>query len=123
MKIGIENGDQGFVTTKNPEYQHFKVVKGLSGHEGSISFESIARPGHFLRHKGYLIFLHKNDTSDLYKNDASFYPRYNKYFRVSFKTVAAGCRVTSHVELRSKVRRYTAGVKNGKMKVIKILLF
>ena len=82
--MGIERDDQGYLTKKNPEYQHFKVVRGLCGRAGSISFESIARPGHFLRHQNYLIFLHELENSDLYKKAACFYTRYDKYFPVSF---------------------------------------
>ena len=83
-KIGIEKTDQGYFTQKHPELFQFKVVPGLSGAPGSISFESIARPGHFLRHKNYFMWLHKYQNTDLYKKDASFYPRYNKYFPVSW---------------------------------------
>ena len=83
LKMGIENNDQGYLTQKHPELQHFKVVPGISGLPGSISFESIARPGHFLRQSNYFIMLHKYQNTDLFKKDASFYPRYNKYFPVS----------------------------------------
>jgi len=89
MKIGVEHGDQGFLTKNNEPLQHFKVVPGISGVPGTVSFESLARPGHFLRHSNYLMWLHKYQNTDLYKKDASFYPRYNKYFPgfVSYESV------------------------------------
>ena len=82
-RMGIEHNDQGYLTKIHPGLQNFKVVPGISGVPGTISFESIARPGHFLRHSNYLMWLHKYQNTDLYKKDASFYPRYNKYFPVS----------------------------------------
>jgi Alpha-L-arabinofuranosidase B (ABFB) domain len=46
---------------------------GLSGTPGSISFESRNYPGHFLRHQGYRIKLHRfYDGDDLFRQDASF---------------------------------------------------
>lgn len=77
-KMGIENEKEGFLTQKNPDFQHFKVVPGISRAPGSISFESIAKPGYFLRHRNSLIYLHRIGTS--HEKDATFYPRYNKYF-------------------------------------------
>ena len=80
--MGIENEKEGFLTQKNPDFQHFKVVPGISRAPGSISFESIAKPGYFLRHRNSLIYLHRIGTS--HEKDATFYPRYNKYFPVSY---------------------------------------
>ena len=82
-KIGIKNGYQGWLTDENVAYQHYKVVQGLCGKGGTISFESVSSPGKFLRHQNFEIKLHDRDNSDLYKDDACFYPRYNKYFNVS----------------------------------------
>ena len=82
LKIGVVDG-KGWLTKRNPAYQHFKVVQGLCDRAGTISFESVASPGKFLRHQGFRIKLHSRQNSRLYKYDACFYPRYNKYFRVS----------------------------------------
>lgn len=38
---------------------------GLSGDAGSISFESAATPGLFLRHSSFLLRLHPNDGSEV----------------------------------------------------------
>jgi hypothetical protein len=45
---------------------------GLTGVPGSVSFESINYPGHFLRHQSFRIKLHRNDGSDLFRQDATF---------------------------------------------------
>ena len=80
--LGVLNGDIGYLTSDNPTLQHFKVVQGLCGVAGTVSFESVVRPGKFLRHQNYEIKLHSSQNTTLYKNDACFYPRYNKYFTV-----------------------------------------
>lgn len=50
----------------------FKKVAGLSGQ--GYSFESIAKPGFYLRHSGFKMIVSKNDGSALFKKDASFKP-------------------------------------------------
>merc|ERR1712183_1139386 len=79
-KIGIQHGNQGSLTNTNVDYQHYKIIQGLCNIEGTISFESVANPGNFLRHRGFKIYLDPRDSSDLYRSDACFFPRYNKYF-------------------------------------------
>ena len=78
---GVKNA---IVTDKNAPLQHFKVVEGICGIKGSISFESIAKPGHFLYTKQGLIWVYLGEYDDKadYLNSACFYPRYNKYFDV-----------------------------------------
>jgi hypothetical protein len=49
----------------------FRIVKGLAGVD-TISFESRNYPGHYLRHQGFRIKLHRPDGSELFRNDASF---------------------------------------------------
>ena len=81
--MGVEsNGNRGLLTSDNPSFQHFKVVQGLCGVEGTISFKSLAMPGYYLRHQGFEIYLRKEEDSDLYRKDSCFFPRYNKYFQV-----------------------------------------
>ena len=82
--IGINSNDQGYVTKENSEFHHFSVVRGLCGVAGTISFESVASPGKFLRHRGFKIYLDKWQDKELYKKDACFYPRYEKWYYVSF---------------------------------------
>jgi hypothetical protein len=54
----------------------FTVVRGLDPTcMGCISFESVNYPGHYLRHANYMIILNKNDGSELFNKDASFYRR------------------------------------------------
>ena len=76
------SNNRGMLTSDNPPLQHFKVVQGLCGVAGTISFESVVRPGNFLRHQNFKIYLHNRVNSDLYRSDACFFPRYNKFFEV-----------------------------------------
>lgn len=50
----------------------WNLVPGLKDFAG-ISFESVEFPGHYLRHYGYVLYLHAYDGSDIYKQDATFY--------------------------------------------------
>lgn len=51
----------------------WKIVQGLAN-DGSeyVSFESVQYPGYYLRHKAYVLYLEKNDGSQLFKEDATF---------------------------------------------------
>ena len=53
----------------------FKIVPGLTGLRGSVSFEDAKRPGWYLRHCNYFLRCHKNDGSALFLKDATFMPR------------------------------------------------
>jgi hypothetical protein len=53
----------------------FIVRSGLNGAPGSVSFESVNFPNHFLRHQDFRLKLHPRDESELYRNDATFFPR------------------------------------------------
>jgi hypothetical protein len=48
-------------------------VPGLAG-AGTISLESVARPGTYVRHQNYRVLLHPPDGSQLFRLDASFHP-------------------------------------------------
>ncbi|MFG1837009.1 family 43 glycosylhydrolase [Micromonospora sp. NPDC049175] len=49
----------------------FRIVNGLAG-GGSVSLESTNFPGYYLRHRGYALYVEKNDGSALFGGDASF---------------------------------------------------
>ena len=74
-----KNDNRGLLTS---DKQQFRIVMGLCRKSGTISFESLAKPGYFLRHQEFEIYLHEKENSDLYRDDACFRPRYNKYFPV-----------------------------------------
>ena len=45
-----------------------------------MSFRSIKKPGHYLRHRNFKAHIDLNDGSKLFKNDASFIVRKNKFY-------------------------------------------
>lgn len=67
-------GDIRIVRDAESAASVFLARPGLSGDAGSISLESAASPGHFLRHQEFRLRLHPNDGSELFRKDASFVP-------------------------------------------------
>ena len=55
----------------------FIVRAGLTNTPDAVSFESVNFPGHFLRHNFSRIKLHRNDGSELFRQDATFMLRPN----------------------------------------------
>ena len=58
-----------------PSYEEdssFIIIPGLAGK--GITFKSLNYPNRFIRHRGWLCFIDKNDGSKLFKLDASFTP-------------------------------------------------
>ncbi|WP_147376183.1 AbfB domain-containing protein [Micromonospora radicis] len=51
----------------------FTVRPGLTG-TGCVAFESVNFPGHYLRHSGFRVFLHRAESDALFRADATFCP-------------------------------------------------
>ena len=85
----------------NNKMKFYIVTPGLTGQPGTISFKSTDpdRPNHYLRHRGYLLYLDPKSSTSLYKNDATFWLRPNKYFDVSI--------LVKHFETTDKNSRTT----------------
>lgn len=72
-EVHIEKSANGEV----PEAAKFKTVKPLTTAKGANennfrSFESVKFPGHYLRHQGYVLFVHPSNQTELFKQDASW---------------------------------------------------
>ena len=52
----------------------FRMTFGLAEGTG-ISFESVAKPMHFLRHSNFALRLDPYENTELYRKDATFRPR------------------------------------------------
>ena len=79
----LNNMEAGLSKKETPS-THFRVVQGVCGASGTVSFESVAKPAYFLSAKStsmkiYLLMFSHNINS---RNNACFYPRYDKYFKV-----------------------------------------
>lgn len=57
--------------SRKPEQYAFKIVKGL-GDPRKVSFESVAKPGHYMRQQIGQIRLSKDDTSEGFKGECTF---------------------------------------------------
>ncbi|XP_078483559.1 MAM and LDL-receptor class A domain-containing protein 1-like isoform X2 [Ciona intestinalis] len=75
------NDDDEALIVNNAGHRFFLVSPGLSGTSGSISFESEVYPHYYLRHQNYILYLHKYDTTDLYRQDSSFIPHGDKFYK------------------------------------------
>ena len=67
------------------------ISPGLAGHIGSVSFRSCSNARLYLRHAGFLLWEHPYQATALYKNDATFtvrtdkfIPRYDAYESVNY---------------------------------------
>ncbi|CAK8691440.1 unnamed protein product [Clavelina lepadiformis] len=77
--IGLKHSNEAWILLDNGE--RFVIISpGLTGSPGTVSFKSVDQPNHYLRHQNYLIHLHPYHNSDLYRNDASFYPRQDLFY-------------------------------------------
>jgi hypothetical protein len=50
----------------------FMPRAGLTGGAGTVSYEALNMPGHFLRHRDFHLWVERNDGSDLVEADATF---------------------------------------------------
>lgn len=53
-------------------FRNHPAFTKADGAEQFSSFESLYRPDHFLRHQGYILYVHTENNSELYKQDASW---------------------------------------------------
>ena len=83
----IDEGIEGYLMT---EAEMFKLINpGLWG-AGSVSFESITRPGRYIRHRDGKIWVEEGDVNDqTFKKECSWFARNDHFFSgfVSFESV------------------------------------
>lgn len=65
------NGVDGNSSPALKQAVSWRVRQGL-GNAGCLSFESVDRPGSFIRHSDYRLHADKNDGSKLFHEDATF---------------------------------------------------
>jgi len=84
-KLGENSKQEGFIMTGS--VQEFHMVTGLTGKAGTVSFKTRG-DGRFLRHRYGKVHFDKNDGSNLFKWDATFYLRPN-VFRHGYHSLEA----------------------------------
>ena len=79
--IGIKNSNEGYIIRDGGH--HFLLISpGLTGQEGTVSLESKELPGYYLRHRGFLLYLHERDSSDLFQEDSTFIINEGTFYEV-----------------------------------------
>ena len=71
-------GNEGYI---KQELTQWNIIPGLCGVVGTVSFQAVDSSNSFLRHTGYLIYQHNFSDSALFRKDACFYPRANRFFK------------------------------------------
>lgn len=71
-RVFIESYPGATTPPVEAQFRNHNAFTKAAGADQYSSFESIAKPKHFLRHTGYILFVHKENTSELYKQDASW---------------------------------------------------
>ncbi|XP_057315557.1 uncharacterized protein LOC130656375 [Hydractinia symbiolongicarpus] len=106
FRIGERHGKQVYII--NSGKPSYKIVSGLNGKPGTISFQSVTNPHAYLRHRGFLAFVDRNDNSQLFRDDASFIIIMNKFFNgyAVFKSSNYPHRYLRHQGYRLKLHRY-----------------
>ena len=72
--VGVRGGAVVVTTIRSAQERRdftFRLVRGLANTQG-VSFESVAKPRHYLRHQGYRLNLHKYENADIFRKDATF---------------------------------------------------
>lgn len=72
------NEQQDIYVVDDIKYR-FRIVKGLNGEPGTISLQYGVNGNSYVTHNGTLVYLQTNDNTFQFKQNASFYPRLNKF--------------------------------------------
>lgn len=78
--IGLDNSGIPKIITNGDEKFHV-VTPGLTGEDGTVSLASERYPGHYLRHKNFMIHLDPLEETSVYYPDATFYLHKNTFFQ------------------------------------------
>ena len=81
--VGVLSNNRGTALQKGAKPQFFRVVQGLCGAAGTVSLESVAKPGYFFNLKNALVELKKFEGKSSWTEGACFNPRYDKFYKVS----------------------------------------
>ena len=73
------NGDAAYIK-ENSDDRFVLISPGLTGHAQSVSFRSCSDATKFLRHRGYLLYEDSYSSPVVYKKDATFTVRRDKWF-------------------------------------------
>jgi hypothetical protein len=81
--FGPADNGRDYKIVQNGATKFFMISPGLTGEKGTVSFQPVDAPGHYLRHYGYLLDLEKKDgarNANIFDEDATFRIHENKFF-------------------------------------------
>lgn len=79
---GLSSNLGAYIVPERNLTRFVMISPGLMGVVGTVSFEAVNIPGYYLRHRDYFIHADPLMEEDLYKNDATFYAREDKFYNV-----------------------------------------
>ena len=96
------------IVNQTQPHQWKLVSPGLCGQPGTVSIQSVANPNNYLRHQNFLIYEDPFTSTTLYKNDACFYQRSQRFFPGfdAFESVNYPGRFIRHQNNRLKLHPY-----------------
>ncbi|XP_062512441.1 uncharacterized protein LOC134188261, partial [Corticium candelabrum] len=59
---------------------YWRIVPGLDGQPGSVSFQSVTDSNRYIRHESFLLYERTNDGTSAFKKAATFYERKNHFY-------------------------------------------
>ena len=103
--LGVNEG-VGFIIEDGP-FTQWKLVSGLCWQQNTITFESVDKPGHYLRHKSFILYLEPYDGTEVFRKNACFYQRDNQWFNgyTAFESVNFPNFYIRHYSFRLKISR------------------
>ena len=74
------SGSAGYIQRRTQPVQWRLVTPGLCGLQGTVSLQLSADPNVYLRDRGFLLYADPFQDSGLFRNDACFFLRKNKWY-------------------------------------------
>lgn len=105
--IGFTN--ENLLAIVETDTEKFRVVSpGLNGQCGTVSLESNRHPGHYLRHRNFMIHLDEFEENSVFFHDASFRLKEGNFLQgyVSFESYNYPNRYIRHQGYRLKLHTY-----------------
>lgn len=105
--IGVK-GNEGHIIKQSVPKKWALVNPGLCGLLGTVSLQSGDDPTRYLRHRNFLLHEDEYDGTNLYRKDACFYLRKDKWFlgHDAFESVNYPGRFIRHQGYRLKLHQY-----------------
>nr|XP_039272222.1 MAM and LDL-receptor class A domain-containing protein 1-like [Styela clava] len=79
--MGVNDKNEAYIVDDLSGSRFFLTSPGIRGISGTVSFESEMNPKYFLRHYGYNLLLSPYEETNIFLEDATFWPRKDMFFQ------------------------------------------